>query len=411
MSSVTRSSSGSRPLLQLRPPSHATSSPSPDVALGRKGFRPFFFLAAAQALAGVPLWVLVLSGHVPLATTLSAQTWHAHEMLFGYAAAVIAGFLLTAVANWTKRETLVGAPLLGLAVFWVLGRIALVSPWLAPGVAAAIDLAFLPALALVIARPILQSGNRRNFVMVGVLLGLTAGNALVHLDALGVLPGFGRRATLAALQLVVLLMLLISTRVLPMFTRNALGKPEIRAISALDRAALLATLCAALADFTWGDAFATPWLCAAASLLVVLRTRYWGTRAALREPMLWILHLGHAWIAVGLLLKALTPLAPVLGSSAIHAFTAGALGCLSLGMMVRVTLGHTGRMIVASATTRVTFVAMIAAGVLRVAAPLIPLPYLWVLGLSAAAWALAFALFLREFAPMLVKPRVDGAAG
>jgi uncharacterized protein involved in response to NO len=247
--------------------------------------------------------------------------------------------------------------------------------------------------------------------MVGVLLGLAASNAVVHLDALGVLPGLGRRATLAALHLVVLLMLLISTRVLPMFTRNTLGEPSIRSLPALDRAALATTLCAALADLTWGDAFATPWLCGAAALLVALRTRYWGSRAALRAPMLWILHLGHAWIAVGLLLKALTPLAPVLGSSAIHAFTAGALGCLTLGMMARVTLGHTGRMIVASATTRAAFVAMLAAGVVRVAAPLVPLPYLWVLGISAAAWALAFALFLREFAPMLVKPRVDGAPG
>jgi uncharacterized protein involved in response to NO len=381
------------------------------VALGRKGFRPFFLLAAAHALVGVPLWVLVIGGHAPLATSLPAQTWHAHEMLFGYAAAVIAGFLLTAVANWTKRETLVGAPLLALAALWVLGRVLLLTPAVPAGLAAAVDLAFLPAVALAIARPILLAENRRNVVMIGVLVALTAANGVVHLDGLGVLPGFGRRATLAALHLIVLLMLLITTRVLPLFTRNALGRSDIHATPALDRAAIAATLAVAISDFVWGDAAATPWLCLLAALLVALRTRYWGTRAAFGEPMLWILHLGHAWIAVGLLLKAMTPLLAALASSAIHAFTAGALGCLTLGMMARVSLGHTGRIIAASASMRAAFFAMLAAGVVRVIAPLLPAPYFTLLAVSAALWALAFALFLGQFTPVLVRPRVDGAPG
>ena len=411
MNAVTRSSSAPGPTLKLRVPSHATPSSGRGVAVGRKGFRPFFLLAAVHALFGIPLWVLVFGGHAPLTSSLPPQTWHAHEMVFGYGGAVIAGFLLTAVANWTKRETLVGAPLLALALLWLLGRVLLLAPALPPELVAAVDLAFLPAVALAIARPLLLTGNRRNFVMVGVLLGLTAANAFVHLDALGVLPGFGRRALLAALHLMVLLMLLIATRVLPMFTRNALGSPDVRSLPALDRAAIAAMLAVVVSDFVWGDAGATPWVSAAAALFVALRTRHWGTRAALREPMLWILHFGHGWIAGGLLLKAVTPLVPVLASSAIHAFTVGALGCLSLGMMARVTLGHTGRLIAASTTTRYAFYAMLAASVLRASAPLAPVPYVALLWASAALWALAFALFLRQFAPLLVAPRADGAPG
>ena len=398
--------------LELRVPSHAApSSSGRGLAIGRKGFRPFFLLASAYAAVSVPLWVIFLGGHMQMHSGLPPQTWHAHEMLFGYAGAVIAGFLLTAVGNWTKRETLVGLPLLGLALAWLLARIALLVPALPPAAVAAIDLAFLPALAASIARPIAQTGNRRNYVMIAVLFCLWLCNLSVHLDALGVAPGQGRRATLLALHLIVLLMLLISGRVVPMFTRNALADPSIRSIAALDRAALASVVGVAAADFIWGDTHATPWLCALAALCIAGRTRHWGTPAAFRDPMLWILHVGHAWIAVGFLLKALAPLTPGLAAGALHALTAGALGCLSLGMMARVTLGHTGRMIAASTGTRRAFLCMVAAGALRVVAPLAPSSYLALLGVSAALWALAFVSFLWEFAGPLAAPRRDGAPG
>jgi uncharacterized protein involved in response to NO len=380
--------------------------------LARKGFRPFFLLAGAFGAAIVPLWLLMLDGHISVQSVMGAPAWHAHEMLFGYTAAVIAGFLLTAVANWTKRETAVGAPLWCLAALWLLGRAAMLLHGLLPvSVSAIVDALFLPVLAVTIARPIVQSGNKRNYVVVVVVLGFAAANALTHADAAGSLPGWGRRGLFGALYLSVLLMVLIAGRVIPMFTRNVLRDEKIRALPVVDRAALLAVLAVLVSDSFSGDARFTPALSALAGSLVLARTVHWGTRRTAGEPMLWILHVGHAWIAAGLWLKAFTPLWPPLASSSVHALTVGAIGCLTLGMMARVTLGHTGRLIASSRGTLVMFVLMAAAGVVRVGAPLAPAWYLWLLTIAGTLWTLSLLVFVVQFAPVLMKPRVDGAAG
>lgn len=395
-------------ILRFRSPVPAQSGG----ALAAKGFRPFFLLAAVFAAAIVPLWLLILSGHAPLTSSLPPQAWHAHEMIFGYAAAVIAGFLLTAVSNWTKRETLIGAPLLGLAALWLLGRVLLLDSALAPAaVTAAVDVAFLPCLAIAIARALIGSGNRRNYVMIALLLVLAAANGVTHLDAAAILPGWGRRATFAGLNVIILLMLLMSGRIIPMFTRNALRDEHVRSSNALDRLSLLAMACVLLGDLVFPAAPALPFFAAAAGVLALARTRHWGTFRTGREPMLWILHGGHAWIGLGLLLKALAPLAPVLASSSTHALTVGAIGWLSMGMMARVSLGHTGRMITATQSTRAAFALLGVATAVRVTAPLWPGYYLPLLTLSGTLWTLSFAVFLFEFAPILCKPRVDGVPG
>ncbi|MFZ5896937.1 MAG: NnrS family protein [Myxococcota bacterium] len=405
---------------QLAPQARVISGPSllrdrrgselPGHALGRKGFRPFFLLASLYAVFIVPLWLLILRAHVaPLGST-DPLSWHAHEMLFGYTAAVIAGFLLTAASRWTSRETAVGMPLYALALLWLAGRVALCSP-LPRGLAAAIDVAFLPAVAFFVGRVLVRSGNRRNYVMVALLLLLAASNCVMHLDGLGVLSGWGRPALHFSLDLVVVMMVVIGGRVIPMFTRNGTGDDRVRSHEAWDRSAAVLSVVNAVAGLFWGGSTLSALLCAAAAGALIARSRHWGAGASLRDPMLWILHAGNAWIAIGFALRALASSFPALASSATHAFTAGAMGSLTLGMMSRVSLGHTGRMIVASSKTRAAFMCIVLAGLLRVVGPLFPAWYAGVLVVAGTLWALAFALFAFEYAPLLTRPRADGALG
>jgi uncharacterized protein involved in response to NO len=383
--------------------------------IARKGFRPFFLLAALFACAIVPAWLLMLSGVLQPTSSLDAVTWHAHEMVFGYAAAVIAGFLLTAAGNWTGRETVVGVPLLALAGVWALGRCAMAFPAALPrGVLAAIDLAFLPLLAATVARPVLATRNRRNFVMLVLLGALACANAVVHLDALGVLPsGSARRAMFVAIDVVLVLGAIIAGRVVPMFTKNATGQPTASAGRAIDALALAAMAAITGIDGLRPESDLGRIAAGIAGALLVVRAARWGTRHTIRHPLLWILHAGYGWMALGFLLRAL-PLVGVAipGSLAMHAFTVGALGSLTLGMMARVTLGHTGRSLQASRGTTTAFALITMAATVRVVAPLVAAGGpLIILALAGAAWTAAFGLYLVVYAPMLTAARVDGKSG
>jgi len=383
--------------------------------LAAKGFRPFFLLAAAFALGVVPLWLFTFMGKVRAGTYLDPMTWHAHEMIFGFAMAVVIGFLLTAVGNWTQRETLVGAPLLGLAALWVLGRAGMFFAHALPfGTAALIDLAFLPIAIVALARPLLAARSSRNFALVAVLGALLGANALVHLDALGVLaPGTARRACSASIDLVLVIIMIIAGRVLPMFTRNATNVSSIRSIPSLDVGSVVAMAALALIDFFWPR---TPLGAGAAALTAVLaaaRAWHWGARHSLRQPLLWILHAGYAWLVIGLALRALHGFDTAVPSSlATHALTVGAIGSLTVGMMARVALGHTGRMLVASPAVPWAFVAINAAAIARAIVPLAaPAAYRESLIAAGVLWSLAFAIFLLVYAPVLVAPRADGKPG
>lgn len=387
--------------------------PAPSgVALAQKGFRPFFLGAPLFAGLVIPVWIVVLRGHALPAGYLDPVTWHAHEMVFGYAAAVIAGFLLTAVGNWTGRETAVGAPLVGLAALWAAGRAAVVlAPLLPRGVPIVVDGAFLPALALTLARPLFAAGNRRNFVMVAIVLGLGAASVAVHLDALGVLPGAALRANRVGVDLVTLVTLVIAGRVFPMFTRNASGVQSIRSVPALDVACVVGMALVTILDAA-GVAQAA-WLGGAVAVLALARTARWGARHSLREPLLWVLHVGHAWIPIGLGLRALASVAPAVPqASGTHALTVGAIGTLTLGMMARVSLGHTGRILAAPRAARTAFVLVTAAAVVRVLVPLVAPAHTGAsLVVAGACWSAAFALFAAGYAKILVGPRVDGKPG
>jgi uncharacterized protein involved in response to NO len=407
----------SLPIAGEPPPPRAHGGATYLYGLWATGFRPFFLVAAAIAVVLVPLWLLVLGGTLPPTTTyLTPMGWHAHEMVFGFACAVVAGFLLTAVRNWTQRETATGAALAGLAALWGLGRLVITVRFGLPGaVVAIIDLAFLPALALSIARPIAASGNRRNYAMIGVLALLFATNLAVHLDALGVVSGWQLRATHAAVIVLALLAAIIAGRVIPTFTRNATGSTRIVSVAWLDRAAVAAI--AAHLVFELAAPLSLPATVAAglAGVLVLARAARWGAVASLRTPLLWILHAGHAWIGIGFALRVAAMLTTRISTTAgTHALTVGAIGTLTLGMMARVSLGHTGRSLALRPITVAAFVLVTLAAVLRVFGPILAanaLAYPTWLALSATAWAAAFALFLVAYVRVLTSPRADGKPG
>ncbi len=398
------------PLLGASPVQAARPAGGP---LAAKAFRPFFLAAGAFAAALVPIWLLALAGVVRPDAYLDATYWHAHEMVFGYAAAVIAGFLLTAAGNWTARETLTGGPLVAAVALWTSARILLVIPGVSHGLTAVVDLAFLPAVAIAVARPIAASRNRRNYVMVAMLAALWVANLTVHLDVLGILPGWRRRGALIGVDIVVLLVVVLAGRIFPMFTRNATGLESIRSHPRLDIAAIAAMALVTIADAAMPATALTACFAALAACLAVARAIHWVTRHVWRDPLLWILHVSYAWVPVGLALRAIAYFTPVLSASlATHALTVGAIGGVTMGMMARVSLGHTGRKLVAGRPMALAFALVTAAALVRVVSPLLDLRvYRTAVYAAGALWTVAFAIFVVVLAPILTSPRVDGKPG
>lgn len=384
-------------------------------ALLAKGFRPFFFCAAAWAVIAMPLWLLVLHGRMPPGTYLPGPLWHAHEMLFGFTAAVIAGFLLTAIGNWTQQETATGLPLASLVGLWGLGRLGLLlADYLPPAVPACLDLAFLPALGVACGRPIVRTANRRNYQFLVLLALLFAANVLVHLGALGAIPTGIRRGHWLATHVVIVMILVISGRIVPLFTRNATRVDTIYNLPLLDRLAIAGVVVVAALDLLVLPEVLVALAAGLTAVAVVARTWGWGLRHTSAHPLLWILHLGHLWIAVGLALRAAAGFGVVAagGSTALHAFTGGAIAALTLGMMTRVTLGHTGRLLAVPPTMTAAFGLVLLAGIVRLAGPLLS-PAFWLpaMVLAGAFFSLAFAAYLGHYAPFLLAPRPDGRPG
>jgi len=387
---------------------------TPDYALFAKGFRPFFLLAGLFALAIVPSWLLFFFGVLSVDGYLDPLSWHAHEMIFGFVVAVIAGFLLTAVGNWTQRETLTGMPLLALTALWVLGRISMLCAQQLPfSLAAVLDLAFLPLLIMALARPLIASRNFRNYPLLIVLAVLFACNAVMHAQALGLLPmGSARKASLVAVDVVLLVVLIIIGRVLPTFTRNATKVADIRSHTALDTACLVSMVALGVSDAVLPHSTLAIGAAALTAILAIARAWHWGAMHTLKHPLLWVLHLGYGWLVLGLGLRAVAGLGYISASLATHALTVGVIGTLTLGMMARVALGHTGRMLSASRTMVCAFVALNFAAAARALAPwLHPSWHLASLWIAAALWSVAFLLFVACYAPVLWSRRVDGKPG
>ncbi len=379
-----------------------------------KGFRPFFLLAGLQAALMMPLWLMMLGGAKAPPAYYGGPSWHAHEMIFGFALAVIAGFLLTAVGNWTSRETATGGLLAGLAGLWLLGRLAVLFAGLLPGpVVAVLDLAFLPALAVVCARPMIATRNRRNYQFVVMLALLFVGNLAMHLGAAGIWPEGFRKGAWLAVYVVIAMIVVMTARVVPMFTRNGTDRQAVRNLPKLDAVAVAGVVVSALADLATLDERLVAALCGATGLVVLARSASWGTLHTWRKPLLWILHAGHAFVGLGFLLRGASWLSATFPpSAALHAFTAGAIGCLTLGMMARVSLGHSGRTLEVNPVIGVAFGAVVLAALLRVFGPLGgTAAHLHSMNAAGAFFALGFLAFVVLYAPILFTPRVDGKPG
>ena len=375
------------------------------------GFRPFFLSAGLYAVLMMALWLLVLRGELTL-SALPPPVWHGHEMLFGFAVAVISGFLLTAAQNWTGIRMPSGPPLAALFALWLAGRASFLIPGLPPLMVAAVDVAFLPALAIALALPVLRARQLHNYPFPLMLLVLAAANALVHAGSLGWIAAGGSLGLHLAVYVIIAMMTVMGGRVIPSFTDNRLRTRarHWKAIEILVPAATLSTLIAALVAPV---SPVTAGLAALAAAVHAIRLAGWYTGKYWSVPLLWILHLGYAWIAIGFALLALS--AAGMGAAAggaLHAFTAGAIGSLTLGMMARVSLGHTGRMLEPSPLMTWAFVAVNLAALIRIAQPLLfPGQYASGMALAGVLWIAAFGLFAAIYTPILLRPRVDGRPG
>lgn len=380
-------------------------------ALLQEGFRPFFLAAGLWAGTALLAWLGALHGVFPLPSAFDPLTWHAHELVFGFALATVAGFLLTAIPNWTGRMPLQGLPLALLAALWAAGRAAVAaSSVIGPAVAAAVDLAFTAALLAVVLREIVAGRNWRNLPMVAALGLLLAANALVHAEALGWAgtASFGNRAGVAVL---VMLISLVGGRIIPSFTRNWLAKRSAARLpapfGAPDRAALLATAAGLALWLSPAPDGLTGAVLLAAGALALARLARWQGLRTLAEPLVWVLHLGHLWVALGLLLLGASRLWDAVPETAgLHALTAGAIGTMTLAVMTRASRGHTGRPLAADAATTATYILVTAGAALRVAAGLLPESATLLLGLAGAAWIGAFAVFVAAYARPLATPRL-----
>lgn len=376
------------------------------------GFRPFYLLAALLAVAWIPLWVAAWHGHLALPTGFGPSAWHTHEMLFGFTSAVLVGFLLTAIPNWTGRPTVAGAPLAGLAVLWVAGRVLMLTgadlPW---QVVAGVDVAFLPLAAAAMLPPLLAARNLRNIAFPFVLMALGLANLALHLDAAGIVS-VGAEVTRGVLGVMMVILVVMGGRVIPFFTKNRLPAAGAGIDKRLDRLAVAVTVAAVAASVFIPSGVASGVAALAAAILLVARALPWKPRATMAVPMLWVLHAGHAWIAVALALRAASDFGLDLPSSAAdHAFTIGGIGVLTLGMMARTARGHTGRPIEASRLMTAAFAIVNLAAFVRVFGPVAFPDAQPLIGVSAILWALAFLLYLIEFAPILTRARIDGRPG
>lgn len=378
-------------------------------ALLGAGFRPFFLMAGLWAALAVPLWLMVLTGRLALPSAFDPVTWHAREMLFGFVQAAVAGFLLTAVPNWTGRMPIQGWSLGALALIFLAGRVAVFgSGLIGPGAAALIDLAFPVVLMAALAREIVTGRNWRNLPMIGALGLFAVSNALTHLEPLGLAQtaALGLRLGIAV---VLVLIGLIGGRVIPSFTRNWLarrGSARLPApIGRYDAATMAVTAAALLSWVAAPDWMGVAPLMGLAGVLNLGRLVRWRGILTGAEPLVWVLHLGFLWLPVGLLLMALAPVTGILPTAALHALTGGAMTSMIVAVSTRATLGHTGRALTAGPLTTLIYLLVTAAALARVSAGMVPGAYMTLLGLAGLAWTAAFLLYLAVYGPMLLRPR------
>jgi uncharacterized protein involved in response to NO len=369
------------------------------------GFRPFFLLGSIYAGLAILVWLPLFYGEITLSSVLAPRDWHVHEMLFGYLPAVITGFLFTAIPNWTGRLPIRGKPLMGLVAVWLAGRVCVtfsaLSGWLA---AMLVDASFLLLVASAASREILAGSNWRNMKVVILLSLLLVANAAFHLEAH--FEGTAEVSIRLGIAVIVLLIALMGGRIVPSFTRNWLVRENPGRLPApFGRFDIVAIAVGALALLSWivsPAGILSAGILAAAGLLHLVRLARWAGDRTTREPLLLILHIGYAFVPFGFLLNAAAALGQFPTSGGIHAWMAGAAGVMTLAVMSRATLGHTGQQLTASLVTQAIYAAVVLAAISRICAVLEPAYSMSLLHIAAFSWAAAFFAFALAFGPVLI---------
>lgn len=375
------------------------------------GFRPFFLLAGLAAVVLLAIWGWAYAtGHL-LHDYYGYIGWHSHEMLFGYSSAVISGFLLTAARNWTGVQTLRGIPLALMALLWLAGRITPFITALPHWSVALIDLAFLPLFAVALVLPLLRARHYKSLIFVAIATALFCGNLLIHLQLLGITSTTAHRGTYLTVDLILLTIVMMGGRVIPFFTEKGLPPGFVaRSWPWVEKAAPISVALLGLLEAVWPAPWAIGIAAAAAAVANGVRLYGWYTRGVWRVPLLWVLHVGYAFVILGFALRALAEAGYFPPLLALHALTVGGIGGLTLGMMARVTLGHTGRVLIPPRQMSWAFALIYAAALARVFLPF-GMAYHAAIGIAAVLWVLGFGIFVVLYAPMLVRPRVDGRPG
>ncbi len=399
----------SRPLLHLRDPIYPPPGGWPVLRLG---FRPFYLLAAAYALLAIPFWVFIYAGFPYLNPKEPMLAWHAHEMIFGFVLAVISGFLLTAVKNWTGLQTPRGGLLGFLAILWLLARL---GPWLMPlPMWAVIDVGFDLLMTCLLGRIIIKARSRRNYFVPVLLLMLALANTLFYASLMHCIKLNWLHPVLAALALIIFLETMIAGRVIPMFTRNAIKGVEQYRLEWLERLLPVLTLLSLSCWILFPRGAMTAIMAVFAGVLHAVRWWGWNPLSSWKKPMLWILHVSYGWLIFGFFLIA----AAITGWGSqlmiIHVWSVGATAGLIIGMITRTAQGHTGRFLCADREEIVAYAAIMIAALLRVLPLLVPVlqaHYLFWLITSASCWFTGFLVYEIRYFPWLMSTRVDGQDG
>lgn len=397
-----------KPLVIDAPEVSKRDEPAP-FALWALGFRPFYLAASIFAAVSIPLWVAQYAGWI-VTPYLRGPILHGHEMLFGYTLAVITGFLFTAGRNWTGRPTPTGRTLAAFLALWIAGRVLVLTPW--ETAAALVNAAFPLAVAIAFAIPLAQSGNRRNYFFVVLLVAFSAANVALHLSYVGALPWPELLSLRVGLDLVLFVIAVMGGRVIPMFTNNGVPGTTATRHPVVERLALGSVLALLAADLLQAPAPVVAAVSLAAALANGTRLALWQPWRTLRTPLVWALHAAYGWIVVYLALRALAAFDLVGEPIAVHALTVGAIGGMTMGMMTRTARGHTGRPLVADGYEVACYALVAAAALIRVVGgALLPHAYLVTVVGSGICWSAAFAIFAIRYWPILSRARLDGRPG
>lgn len=383
-----------------------------DFSLFALGFRSFFLLAAVSAPLLITLWLLKLTGTITFSNYYSATGWHAHEMLFGYTAAVIAGFLLTAAGNWTGIKMIHGWRLAILSIIFLAGRFAPFITDLPHWIIASVDAIFLPLVAVILAAPIIRAKQWSNLIFIPILLAMTAANLSVHLSALEVIDINIVLGSRAMVYLVIFLIIVMGGRVIPFFTERGVEGVTVKKWTAIEHLSVTSILLVAISDLFFGLGDITGYLALFTAMINLIRLYGWYSNRIWYVPLVWVLHTAYAWIIVGFILKGLMIFDLSQSAFSYHAFTVGGIGIMTLGMMARVSLGHTGRTMQVNRWIVLSFIMLNVAAIVRVILPMLMHDsYLQLIQLASGLWIVSFTIFALVYIPMLVHARVDGREG